>query len=73
MSKLFRKLIQDVFCGNPYLYQEMLEARLHADEQWFYYERQKWITGEKNPSNSPLKEWYALGKPNRKNTYLKLN
>tara|TARA_R100001244_G_scaffold127069_1_gene97546 strand:- start:103 stop:306 length:204 start_codon:yes stop_codon:yes gene_type:complete len=66
MSKSFEDYIEKYFCGNPHLYQEMLEIQLHIEEQEYWKEREK-----TNPFSSTIDKWEKLNKPNLKNNYLK--
>ena len=67
MSKLFNQFVNDVFGSNPYLHDEAKRIEAEAQEAQYYSEREKYRTGEKNPTNTSLTEWEQLGSP-RKNS-----
>jgi len=68
MSKLFEQFVQEVFGGNPHLYDEAKKIEAEAQEQEFFHARSK-----SNPEDSTIQEWENLNKPNTKNQPLKNN
>jgi len=71
MSRLFEKFIEELFGGNPHLYDERKKIATEVKEQEMCHARQEWIDGVRTPLTHPISEWEALGKPNRKNQTLK--
>ena len=66
MSRLFNQIIEEVYSGNPHLYEEMLQAQLDAEYKEFYYLRGEWENGNRTPETHGIEEWERLGKPTRK-------
>mgnify|MGYP003108730909 FL=1 len=68
MSKLFNQFVQEVFGGNPHLYDEAKQIEAESQEHQWHDARSKC-----NPIDSSVKEWEQLNKPNNKNQTLKNN
>tara|TARA_R110000823_G_scaffold232584_2_gene359039 strand:+ start:69 stop:299 length:231 start_codon:yes stop_codon:yes gene_type:complete len=68
MSRLFEQFIQEVFAGNPNLYEEAKHHQAEAEEQQFEQARLQC-----NPIDSTVLEWEQLNKPNIYNNILKNN
>jgi len=63
MSRLFEKLIQNIYCGNPHLYEEMQQAKLDADYKYFHHVKDEWEKGIRTPKTHSIKEWEWVGRP----------
>tara|TARA_R110002050_G_scaffold24659_3_gene65872 strand:+ start:10396 stop:10602 length:207 start_codon:yes stop_codon:yes gene_type:complete len=68
MSRLFNQFVQEVFGGNPHLYDEAKQIEAQAQEEQFIDAQNKC-----NPMDSTTLEWQQLNKPNNKNQTLKNN
>jgi len=68
MSRLFNQFVQEVFGGNPHLYDEAKQIESEAQEEQFIDAQSKC-----NPMDSTTLEWEQLNKPNTKNQTLKNN
>ena len=66
MSKLYRKIIQEVYNGNPHIYEQMLQVQLDANYQYYHYVRDEWEKGIRTPLTHSISEWEWCGKPTRK-------
>ena len=74
MSKLFEKFVEQVFGGNPHLYEEAQRLESDVKEQEMCQARQEWIDGIRTTETHGVKEWELLGKPlfkNRRNQSIK--
>jgi len=63
MSRLFEKFIQDIYSGNPHIYEEMQQAKLDAEYQYYHHIRDEWIKGIRTPKTHSISEWEWVGKP----------
>lgn len=63
MSRLFEKIIDKVFGGNPHAYQDHLVRKLDADYQYYHYVRDEWLKGIRTPLTHSIAEWEWCGKP----------
>jgi len=63
MSRLFEKIIDQVFGSNPHIYEEHLQRNLDADYQFYHHVRDEWVTGKRTPLTHSIAEWKWVGKP----------